>query len=99
MYAKDVLVETEWLAQHLHDDDVRIVEVDENKALYAAGHIPGAVGLNWQSDLQDAVQRDLLDPEAFGKLMGHYGIANADTVVLYGDRHNWFAAYAYWYFK
>ncbi len=97
-YAKDVLVETDWVAEHLDDDSIRIVEVDENPALYAEAHIPGAIGFDWKVDLQDQVKRDFLDPEAFGELMGSRGISNDHTVVLYGDRNNWFAAYTYWYF-
>ncbi|HZA58926.1 MAG TPA: sulfurtransferase [Solirubrobacterales bacterium] len=98
-YAKDVLVDTDWVAEHLNDDDVRIVEVDENPALYAEAHIPGAIGFDWKADLQDQVKRDFLGPEEFGELMGSRGISNDHTVVLYGDRNNWFAAYTYWYFR
>jgi thiosulfate/3-mercaptopyruvate sulfurtransferase len=98
-YSKDVLVETDWVEQHLDDDSVRIVEVDENPALYAEAHIPGAVGFDWKRDLQDQVKRDFLGPEDFGKLFGSGGISNAHTIVLYGDRNNWFAAYTYWYLK
>ncbi|MGZ5313962.1 MAG: sulfurtransferase [Solirubrobacterales bacterium] len=98
-YANDVLVETDWVAEHLDDDDIRIVEVDENPALYAEAHIPGAVGFDWKLDLQDQVKRDFLGAEDFGKLMGSRGISNDHTVVLYGDRNNWFAAYTYWYFR
>jgi thiosulfate/3-mercaptopyruvate sulfurtransferase len=97
-YAKDALVETGWVADHLDDDSIRIVEVDENPALYAEAHIPGAIGFDWKTDLQDQVKRDFLGPEEFGKLMGSRGISNDHTVVLYGDRNNWFAAYTYWYF-
>jgi thiosulfate/3-mercaptopyruvate sulfurtransferase len=98
-YAKDVLVETEWLEQHLEDENLRIVEVDENPALYADAHIPGAIGFDWRKDLQDQVRRDFLGPEAFGELLGARGISDEHTVVLYGDRSNWFAAYTYWYLK
>jgi thiosulfate/3-mercaptopyruvate sulfurtransferase len=98
-YAKDVLVETDWLEQHLEDDHLRIVEVDENPALYADAHIPGAIGFDWRKDLQDQVRRDFLGPEAFGELFGARGISDEHTVVLYGDRSNWFAAYTYWYLK
>ena len=98
-YAKDVLVDTDWVAEHLGDDSVRIVEVDENPALYAEGHIPGAIGFDWQADLQDQVERNFLGPEEFAALMGSRGISNDHTVVLYGDRNNWFAAYTYWYFR
>src|SRR5260221_12712873 len=96
-YAKDVLVETDWVAEHLDDDSVRIVEVDENPALYAEGHIPGAIGFDWKTDLQDQVKRNFLGPDAFGALMGGRGFSNELTVVLYADRNNWFAAYTYWY--
>ena len=98
-YAKDVLVETDWVAEHLDDDGIRIVEVDENPALYAEAHIPGAIGFDWKQDLQDQVKRDFLGAKEFGELMGSRGISNDHTVVLYGDRNNWFAAYTYWYFK
>src|SRR5438477_6204776 len=97
-YAKDVLVETQWLEDHLDDDSIRIVEVDENPALYAEAHIPGAIGFDWKKDLQDQVKRDFLGPKEFGELMGSRGISNDHTIVLYGDRNNWFAAYTYWYF-
>jgi thiosulfate/3-mercaptopyruvate sulfurtransferase len=98
-YAKDVLVDTQWVADRLEDDSIRIVEVDENPALYAEAHIPGAIGFDWKKDLQDPVKRDFLGPEAFGELFGSRGISNDHTIVLYGDRNNWFAAYTYWYLK
>jgi thiosulfate/3-mercaptopyruvate sulfurtransferase len=98
-YAKDVLVETDWVEQHLDDDSIRIVEVDENPALYAEAHIRGAIGFDWKQDLQDQVERDFLGPEDFGALFGSRGISNDHTIVLYGDRNNWFAAYTYWYLK
>src|SRR5436190_4569068 len=75
-YAKDVLVETQWVANHLDDDTIRIVEVDENPALYAEAHIPGAIGFDWKKDLQDQVKRDFLGPEEFGALFGSRGISN-----------------------
>ena len=96
-YAKDVLVETQWVQDHLDDDSIRIVEVDENPALYAEAHIPGAIGFDWQKDLQDQVKRDFLGPKEFGELFGGRGVSNDHTIVLYGDRNNWFAAYTYWY--
>jgi thiosulfate/3-mercaptopyruvate sulfurtransferase len=98
-YAKDVLVETDWVQEHLDDPSIRIVEVDENPALYAEAHIPGAIGFDWKRDLQDQVKRDFLSPEAFGELFGSRGISDDHTIVLYGDRNNWFAAYTYWYLK
>jgi thiosulfate/3-mercaptopyruvate sulfurtransferase len=98
-YAKDVLVDTQWVEDHLDDPSIRIVEVDENPALYAEAHIPGAIGFDWKTDLQDQVKRDFLDATAFGELFGSRGISDEHTVVLYGDRNNWFAAYTYWYLK
>ncbi len=98
-YAKDVLVEPEWLQEHLNDDSIRIVEVDENPKLYAEAHIPGAIGFDWKEDLQDPLRRDFLGPEAFGELFASHGVSNDHTIVLYGDRNNWFAAYTYWYLK
>src|SRR6476661_5413461 len=98
-YAKDVLVETQWVQDHLDDDGIRIVEVDENPALYAEAHIPGAIGFDWKKDLQDQVKRDFLGPDEFAALFGGRGISNDHLIVLYGDRNNWFAAYTYWYLK
>jgi len=98
-YAKQVLVETGWVEEHLNDDSIRIVEVDENPHLYAEAHIPGAIGFDWKHDLQDQVKRDFLGPEAFSQLFSSRGISDEHTVVLYGDRNNWFAAYTYWYLK
>jgi thiosulfate/3-mercaptopyruvate sulfurtransferase len=98
-YAKDVLVDTQWVHDHLADERVRVVEVDENPALYAEAHIPGAIGFDWKADLQDQVRRDFLSPEAFGELFGGRGIGDEHTIVLYGDRNNWFAAYTYWYLR
>jgi thiosulfate/3-mercaptopyruvate sulfurtransferase len=96
-YAKDVLVDTQWVEDHLHDERLRIVEVDENPSLYAEAHVPGAIGFDWRRDLQDQVERDFLGPREFGELLGSRGISNHDLIVLYGDRNNWFAAYTYWY--
>src|SRR5918912_1143816 len=98
-YAKPVLVPTDWLADHLNDESVVVAEVDEDPSLYDEGHIPGAVKLHWRDDLQDPVERDLVDKPTFERLMGERGISNDSTVVLYGDKNNWFAAYAYWYLK
>jgi thiosulfate/3-mercaptopyruvate sulfurtransferase len=98
-YAKDVLVTTDWLAEHLQDGNLVVAEVDENPDLYEEGHIPGAVKLHWRDDLQDPIERDLVEKDAFEQLMRVRGIGNETTVVLYGDRNNWFAAYAYWYLK
>ena len=98
-YAKPVLVTTDWLAEHLSDDSVVVAEVDENPDLYDEGHITGAVKLHWRDDLQDPVERDLVDKATFERLMSERGISNDSTLVLYGDKNNWFAAYAYWYLK
>ncbi len=96
-YAKDVLVDMDWVERHLGDPSIRIVEVDENRSLYNEAHIPGAIGLDWQSDLQDRVRREFLGPGQLGALLGSKGISDQHTIVLYGDRNNWFAASAYWY--
>jgi thiosulfate/3-mercaptopyruvate sulfurtransferase len=98
-YAKDVLVESDWVAEHLSDGTIVVAEVDENTDLYAEGHIPGAFKLHWKDDLQDQLERDLIEQADFEQLMGRLGISNDTTVVLYGDKNNWFAAYAYWYLK
>jgi thiosulfate/3-mercaptopyruvate sulfurtransferase len=98
-YAKPVLVTTDWLAEHLEDSSVVVAEVDENPDLYEEGHIPSAVKLHWREDLQDPVERDLVEKAEFERLLGSRGIANDTAVVVYGDKNNWFAAYAYWYLK
>jgi thiosulfate/3-mercaptopyruvate sulfurtransferase len=98
-YAKPVLVSTEWVAEHLNDPSVVIAEVDENPDLYDEGHIPGAAKLHWRDDLQDPLERDVVDKETFEQLLGERGIENGTTVIVYGDKNNWFAAYAYWYLK
>jgi thiosulfate/3-mercaptopyruvate sulfurtransferase len=95
----NVLVTTEWVAQHLNDSNVRIVESDEDILLYDIGHIPGAVKLDWHTDLQDPVERDFIDRAGFEQLMSNAGIANDTTVVFYGDRNNWYACYTFWLFK
>ena len=95
----DVLVTTAWLAEHIGDDVVVVAEVDENPDLYEEGHIPGAFKLHWRDDLQDALERDIVEQAAFEELMASRGIGSDTTVVLYGDKNNWFAAYAYWYLK
>jgi thiosulfate/3-mercaptopyruvate sulfurtransferase len=98
-YAKPVLVTTDWLAEHLNDDDVVVAEVDEDPTLYDEGHIPGAVRLHWRDELQDPVERDLVEKPVFERLMSGKGVSSDTTLVLYGDKNNWFAAYAYWYLK
>jgi len=99
MSRSDVLVNADWAEQNLNTDGVVFVEVDEDTSAYDDGHIAGAVKLDWTSDLQDPDSRDVIDQESFGKLLSAKGISNDDTVVLYGGNNNWFAAYAYWYFK
>jgi thiosulfate/3-mercaptopyruvate sulfurtransferase len=98
-YAKSVLVTTEWVAEHLDDHGVVVAEVDENPDVYNEGHIRGAVKLHWRDDLQDPVERDLVSKDVFERLLGERGIGNDTMVVLYGDKNNWFAAFAYWYLK
>jgi thiosulfate/3-mercaptopyruvate sulfurtransferase len=98
-YANDVLVTTDWVAQHRDDAHVVVAEVDENTDLYAEGHIPGAVALHWKAEMQQQVVRDVIGKDEFERLLAAKGIANSTTVVLYGDKNNWFAAYAYWYLK
>ena len=95
----EVLVSTEWVAQHLNDPNVRIVESDEDVLLYEVGHIPGAVKIDWHEDEQDQVRRDFVDKAGFERLMASRGIANDTTVVFYGDRNNWYATYTFWLFR
>jgi thiosulfate/3-mercaptopyruvate sulfurtransferase len=99
MSRTDVLVNADWVLAHASDPSVVLVEVDEDVSAYDTGHIAGAVRVDWQKDLQDAVRRDLVTPEAFSALLSKNGIGPDTTVVLYGGNNNWFAAYAYWYFK
>src|ERR1700719_4092008 len=95
----EVLVSTEWVAQHQKDPAIRLVEVDVDTTAYDQGHIAGAVGWNWQTQLQDNVRRDLIEKTALEELLGRSGISNDTTVILYGDNNNWFAAYAFWQLK
>src|SRR6266511_5357634 len=99
MSRSDVLVDAEWVEAHHGDDGVVIVEVDEDTSAYDKGHIRDAVKIDWKADLQDPVRRDFVDKAGFEALLSARGISNDDTVVLYGGNNNWFAAYAYWYFK
>ena len=99
MSRSDVLVDADWVEAHLDDPGVVLVEVDEDTTAYDKGHIRGAVKLDWRKDLQDPVRRDFVDRHGFEQLMSERGIGNDDTVVLYGGNNNWFAAYAYWYFR
>ena len=99
MSRSDVLVDADWVEAHLDDPGVVLVEVDEDTSAYDKGHIRNAVKLDWKKDLQDPVRRDFVDKGQFEKLLSERGISTDDTVVLYGGNNNWFAAYAYWYFK
>jgi thiosulfate/3-mercaptopyruvate sulfurtransferase len=99
MSRSDVLVDADWVEAHLGDPKVVLVEVDEDVSAYDKGHIQGAVRVDWKQDLQDPIRRDFVNKEQFEALLSNRGIANDDTVVLYGGNNNWFAAYAYWYFK
>jgi thiosulfate/3-mercaptopyruvate sulfurtransferase len=95
----DVLVDGDWLEQHLADLGVVVIEVDEDSDAYYTNHIPGAVALDWRADLQDPLRRDFIDRAGFEALLSDKGVTGEDTVILYGGNNNWFAAYAYWYFK
>jgi thiosulfate/3-mercaptopyruvate sulfurtransferase len=99
MSRADVLVDADWAEAHISDPQVVFVEVDEDVSAYDGGHIEGAVRLDWKSELQDQVRRDFVNKEQFDELLSQKGVSNDDTVVLYGGNNNWFAAYAYWYFK
>ena len=95
----ELLVSTDWVAHNLNFPNVRLVEVDVDTTAYDQGHIPGAVGWNWQTQLQDNIRRDLIGRSALEKLLGASGISNDTTIILYGDNNNWFAAYAFWQLK
>jgi thiosulfate/3-mercaptopyruvate sulfurtransferase len=99
MARSDVLVDADWVEAHLDDPSVVLIEVDEDTAAYDKNHIKGAVRLDWKQDLQDQVRRDFVSKEQFEALLSARGIGNDDTVILYGGNNNWFAAYAYWYFR
>ncbi len=94
--ASDVLVSTQWVADNLNNPKVKLIEVDVDTNAYDEGHAPGAVGFNWTSQLQDQVRRDIISKEGLEQLLGEAGVGNGDTVILYGDNNNWFAAYAFW---
>ncbi len=95
----EVIVSTDWLAEHLNDPNLRIVESDEDVLLYEGGHIPGAVKIDWHEDEQDPVRRDFVDRAGFERLAASRGISNDTTVILYGDRNNWYATYTFWLFR
>lgn len=99
MSRESALVTADWVEEHLADDGVVLIEVDEDTTAYDKGHIAGAIKLDWKNDLQDPVRRDFVSKEQFEALLSERGVSNDDTVVLYGGNNNWFAAYAYWYFK
>jgi thiosulfate/3-mercaptopyruvate sulfurtransferase len=99
MSRSDVLVDADWVAAHGSDPGIVLVEVDEDTSAYDSGHIKGAIKIDWKKDLQDPVRRDFVDRAGFEALLSERGISNDDTVVLYGGNNNWFAAYAYWYFR
>ena len=96
---KEVLITTDDVAARLAESGLRVLDVDEDTEAYQRGHVPGAIGVHWKKDLQDPVRRDFIGPKAFGELMDRFGIGYDTEVVLYGGNNNWFAAYAYWYFK
>jgi len=95
----DVLVSTQWVQDHLNDPKVRLAESNEDPLLYATGHIPGAVNIDWQADLNDAIVRDYLSAEQFASLLGRNGVTPDTTVVFYGDKNNWWATYSFWVFQ
>jgi thiosulfate/3-mercaptopyruvate sulfurtransferase len=99
MSRQDVLVTADWAEKNLGTDGIVFLEVDEDTTAYDGGHLPGAVKINWTTELQDPVRRDIVDKEQFSQLLSAKGVSNDDTVVLYGGNNNWFAAYAYWQFK
>jgi thiosulfate/3-mercaptopyruvate sulfurtransferase len=95
----DILVSTEWLAEHLHDKGLRVLECDEDVLLYDQGHIPGAIKLDWMTELNDPLRRDYLDQTHFEALLSSKGISNDDTLIFYGDKNNWWATYSFWVFQ
>ncbi|MFN7161585.1 MAG: sulfurtransferase, partial [Fimbriimonadales bacterium] len=94
-----VLVSTDWVQAHLGDPSIRLIEVDVDTTAYEQGHIPGAIGLNWQTQLQDPVRRDIPSQAQLEATLGALGVSHTDTIVLYGDNNNWFAAFAFWVLK
>src|SRR5579859_6229548 len=92
----ETLVETNWVFDHLRDPNVRLIEANGDVLLYEIGHIPGATKLDWHVDVQDPIRRDFVDQAAFERLLSQWGISNETTVVLYGDKNNWYATYSFW---
>ena len=99
MSRETALVTADWVAENINNPSIAIIEVDEDTTLYAQGHIENAITFNWRDDLQDGLRRDIISKEGFEALLSKNGIANETTVILYGGNNNWFATYAYWYFK
>lgn len=95
----EVLVETSWVADHLNDPMIRLIEADEDVLLYEIGHLPGAVKLDWHVDVQNPLMRDFVDQQGFEQLMSRWGISPQTTIVLYGDKNNWYACYSFWLFS
>ena len=95
----EMLVETDWVASHLNDKDLRLIEVDVDTTQYEKGHVPGAIGFNWQSQLNDQIRRDIVSQPDVEALLSKSGVGDQDTIILYGDNNNWFAAFALWIFK
>src|SRR5438046_2528830 len=95
----EMLVSTDWVEQHLKDPKVRLIESNEDTLLYSSGHIPGAVHVDWTSDLNDPIRRDYITREAFDSLMSRIGASRDTTVIFYGDKNNWWACYAFWVFQ
>src|ERR1700693_4525080 len=96
---RELRVSTDWVAQHTTDLNVRVIEVNEDILLYDTGHVPGAVKVDWQQQLNEPVRRDFIGPDAFAPLMDSIGVKNDTTVIFYGDRNNWWGCFGYWIFK
>jgi len=95
----EVLVTTDWVEQHVRDEGVAVVEVDEDQSAYEKGHIPGAISIDWENELHEVPRREFISSQQLAELLGRKGISSSDTIVLYSGNNNWFAAYAYWLFK
>ncbi len=95
----EVIVSTDWVNEHRNDPGIKLIEIDVDTQAYDAGHVPGAIGFNWQTQLQNQVRRDIINKQEFEELLGSCGVSRDDTVILFGDNNNWFAAYGFWLFK